>query len=301
MKPDNYLDNLSSSERQRMMDASSWYNDKLLTDDDLDDINKSFEAFKGRRIHYDNIPDIEKNITVISQCIKPVLLCEEFFNQSNKRRNNNNNNNNNTKQNHRTCVIYHQIEKKSSLYRNLFEWSIMKNIIAPFFHQIHYQIYGLRKEPFLNTDQPTANLQNKLAISHFHFDYITPVQILPDLENILNITLHHCLVDTHLIILIFEWSGTLTPFSIALGFLHNITNEDCLKYLKSDIFSLSRLELVSHVKRTEKKENKRKKVISESKDPFTDEAKEVLMKDILISELRDCFISYITLAYFKKS
>lgn len=334
---DNFA-NYNEHQLRRMKATSPWFNDKLISDEQLEEmemrlLEKATKPIRlggggGRRD--DEAAAGEHRVLLGEIRIDPVRLFNEVATvvEASKR---------GQRGLARSAVLLHGIERGGVDHRALCQWSKLNETIDPFVQPIHYMIYTSQttrreeqQQQSERVDQSTL-LQNTLVASHFdpRVAKLDARHLVDQLEKQLDVSLSRVLLHRSLAVFLFEWFEAM-PFCLLVACRlifddeHAVTaaskkkkkrrndedyddegeEETIGDFLESHTTVLSREEVLMFYDMTALEENdreKKKKVYRSEKQSGVEQlALDERQKREIKLVLRNTLVSYVTMGYARR-
>lgn len=335
---DNFA-NYNEHQLRAMQARSPWFNDKLIRDDELEEMEMRLleKATKPIRLKGGGGGgDKDGEHRVLGEIrVDPARLFEEVVVVDAKR----GGGDKRERGLARSVVLLHGIERGGVDHRALCQWSKLNETIDPFFQAIHYLIYTTTTKPLsLDDHQPVKSndqatlLQNVLVASHFdpRIAKLDVRRFVDQLEKQLDVSLTRALLHRSLGVFLFEWFDAM-PFCLMVACRlvfddeHARTERKVRRrrrkteeeeegevetigdFLESHTTMLSREEVLMFYDATALEEDR----VDEKKKVYrrNTQEKEAVVEQLALDErqtreiklvLRNTLVSYITVGYAKR-
>jgi len=318
----------SEHQLQRMMRSSPWFNDRLISNEELDEMELRLleKTEKPIRFHGGGDGDDDGQRRDLSgdatAQINVDLLCKEILVIDAKRGGGAG----------RSLLLLHGITRNGTEHKRLCQWSKSNEVIEPFIQPIQYQIYSAVTTTTTtktlprhsNIDKQTA-LQNRIILSHSDpaQAQLRLCQFIEEMEQQLyDAFLSRVWIHAHIIVLLFEWLEA-APFCFLMAFRlllpaecyprarpssrhhqHQAeeAEESVAEFLATRVIPLGRDEVLRFYDQTtendsqQKQHGRRRDQIDDIENLILDEAQ----LDQLKRSLRESRLSYITAGYAKR-
>ncbi len=266
-------------ELERRKQQAPFFNDKLLSQEDREEIADAWRNKRSKPIRFKDNADDERPPEAR---VNEAELCAQFYAVVQLR-------DSRKKDVYKQVLVRHQIVTQAER-RRLAEWNKRAEQLEPLLQPVHFQIYCKRnKYAMLGGDMgQMERLQSHLVLSHFDQHALLPRDLVQQVEHYLSVSLVRLILHQGLLLLLFEWLD-VQHFALVLGFTVHLKSEVAQRLTQAQVVNLQRPDLLAFQELEEMAQrqgddaNSAEQQLSETK-----------------RALQGAFISYITAGYVKR-